>query len=152
MQNPSNPVHLRLPKSQQTTRRDDIYMNHWHVFPTVCRHASNCILLNLALHLPGTPPIGSSATMCYFVALFSRWLIKLPTLFTLIYSSLNSQLHFINHWTYGLPGEKSLLAEESRSSPWESTCTCTHEYSQSSLPIKCLNFQPSFQVNYYRSS
>jgi len=146
MKNPSNPVHLMLPKSQQRSCSDNISMNRWHVFLTVSRHASNYILLGRVWHFPGTPWIVFSSTTCYCVTLFSHSSITLPTIFTLIYFSLYSQLHFFNHGTYGQPGDESLFTEESWSTPWDSTCMCIHEYSQSSLPIKCLNFQPSFRV------
>ena len=99
-----------------------------------------------ALLFPGTFRFASCLTPCYFVALFSRYSIKLHTIFTLIHFPLHSQLHFIKHGTYGQPGEESLFTEEPRSTPWESTCTCIAEDSQSSLPIKCLNIQPSLWV------
>jgi len=99
---------------------------------------------------PGMPQIVFCSTACYLIVLFSHHSIKLCTMFSHIYFSLHSQLHFIKHGIYGQPGEESLLPAESRSTPWESTCTCIPEDSQSLLLIKWLNFQPSFQVYWWR--
>jgi len=148
MKNPSNPVHLILPKSEQRTTIDNINMNRQHVFQTHSSHASDCILLDRASLFPGTPRITSSSTECYFVALSSCNSTKHHTIFTLIYFCLDSptSLHHHQHGTYGQPGEELLITEESRSPPWENTCMCIEEDSQSWLPIKCLNFQPSLRV------
>ena len=140
MKIPSNLVYLTLPKSQHWSSFDNIYI--WTtdtVFRTLSRHALNCILLGRASRFPGTTRIASSSTACYFVALFSRYSIKLPTVFTLICFYLHSATSLHQHGTYGQPGEESLFPEESRSSPWASTCTCIAEDSQSSVQIKCLN-------------
>ena len=109
------------------------------VFRTLSRHASNCILLGHASLFPDTSRIASSLTACYFVPLFSRDSIKLPTVFTLICFCLHSATSLYQHGTYGQPGEESLFTEKSRSTPWASTCTWIQEDSQFSLPIKCLN-------------
>ena len=148
MKNPSHPVHLTLPKSQQRTSISNINMNRRHVFRTLSRHTSDCILQGCASHFHSTPRIASSSTDCYLVALFSRYSTKHHTIFTLIYFCLHTptSLHHHQHGTYGQPGEESLFTEESRSPPWESTCTWIKEDSQSSLPFKCLNFQPSLRV------
>jgi hypothetical protein len=50
---------------------------------------------------PGTCRVPSCSAACFSVALFSGYAIKLCTIFTLIYFSLHSQLHFIKHGTYG---------------------------------------------------
>ena len=138
MKNRSNLVHLTLPKSQQRTSIDNIHMNRRHVFWTLSRDTSDCILLGRASPFPGMPRLASSLTECYSVALFSRHRTKLHSIFTLIYFCLHSptSLHHHQHGTYGLSGEVSLFTEESRSPPRESTCTCIKEDSQSSLPIK----------------
>jgi hypothetical protein len=102
---------------------------------------------------PGTPWIASSSAahhgfqarlelhpprlrvtwLPYFLVILLNFLLYL-----LLYASVYiPQLH--QHGTYGQPGEESLFTEESRSTPWASTCTCIAEDSQSSLPIKCLN-------------
>jgi hypothetical protein len=61
---------------------------------------------------PGMRRIASGSTRCYFVALYSRYSIKLRTILTLIhFIPLHSQLHFIKHRTYGQPGEESLFTE-----------------------------------------
>jgi len=147
MKNPSNPVHLPLHKSQQRASFKNIIMNRWHILRTFSTHTSNCILLHRALLLPGPPRIDSSSTACYSVALFSRYSVKLYTIFIPLYTSIYiPQLHFIQHGTYGQPGQESLFTEKSRSLPWESTCKCIAEDSQSSLPIKCLNFPPNLWV------
>jgi len=148
MKNPSNLVNLILSKSQQRTSIDNINLNCQPIFRTLSRHALDCILLHQASLFPGTPPIASSSTKCYFVALFSRYSPKHHTIFTLIYFCLHfpTSLHHHQHGTYGQPGEESLFTEESRSTPSESTCTGIKEDSQSSLPIKCLNFQHSHRV------
>jgi len=95
------------------------------------------------------PLLTLSSTECYFVSQISCYLVKFHIIFTLIYFRLHSptSLHLHQHGTYGQPGEESLFTEESKSTPWESTCRCIKEDSQSSLPIKCLNFQPSLRVN-----
>jgi len=148
IKNPSIPVHVTLPKSQQRTTIDNINMNRRHVFQTLSRHASDCILLGRASLFPGTPRIASSLTKCYFVARFTHYSTKLYTIFTLIYFCLHSptSLHHHQHGTYGQPGDESVFTEESRSSPWESTFTCIEEDRQSSLPIICLNFQTSLRL------
>jgi len=121
--NLSNPVHLTLPKSKQRTSIDNMNINRRHVFRTLSRRASDCILLGWVLLLPGTPRIASSSTECYVVALFSCYSTKLHTISTLIYFCLHSptSLHLHQHGTYGQPGEESRFTEESRSPPWEST-------------------------------
>ena len=115
------------------------------IFPVMPQY---CILLRWASHFPGTPRIASSSTEYLVVALFSRYSTKLHNIFTHIYFGLHSptSLHHHQHGTYGQPGEESLFTEESRSPPWESTCTCIEEDSQMSLQIKCFNFQPSLRV------
>jgi len=90
MKTPSNPVHLTLPNSQQRTSIDNINMNHRHVFWTLSRHTSGCILLGRHSHCPGTTRIASSSTECYFVALFSHYSTKHHTIFTHLYFCLHS--------------------------------------------------------------
>jgi hypothetical protein len=106
---------------------------------TLSRQASNCILFGRVSLFLGTPWMASSSTVCYFVALFSRYSIKLPTVFTLMCFCLHSATSLHQHGTYGQPGEESLFTEELRSTPWASTCTCIQEDCQLSLPMKCLN-------------
>ena len=111
---------------------------------------------------PGTPRIASSSAECrwfqahldlrpprphdtllpHFPRILLSFVLYLP-LYTSVYIP---QLHFIQHGTYGQPAEESLFTEESRSPHWESPCTCIAEDSQSSLPIKCFNRQPSLRV------
>jgi len=146
MKNPCILVHLTLPKSQPSTIINNINMNHWHDFTTVSRHTWNCLLLGRASLFPATPRIASYLTTCHLVALFSYHSIILRTMFTLIYFSLHSLLHFIKHGIYGPPTEESLCTEGSRSTPWEGSCTCIQEDSQSWLLIKWLNAQPSNRV------
>jgi len=146
MKNPFNLVHLTLSKSQPRTSTNNINMNRQPVVLTLSRHASNGILLSWASLSPGTPRIASSSTTWCFVAQASHYSIKLRTILTLIYFSLHSQLHFIKHGTCSQPGEESLFTDKSKSTPWGSTCMCVPEDSQSSLPIKCLNFQPIYQL------
>jgi len=148
MENPSNPVHLSLPWSEQRSSIGIIHMNRRHVFRTLSSHASDCILLGRTSHCPGTPRIASSLTECYFVALFSCYSTTHHTIFTVIYFCLHSptSLHHHHHGTYRHPGEKSVFTEELRSPPWEGTCTWMMEDSQWSFPMKCLNFQPSLRV------
>ena len=144
MKNPSNLVHLTLRKSQHRTSFKNTSMNPRHR-QTLSRHASNCILLSWASLFPGTPWIASSSTACYFVALFSRYSFKLPTVLTLICFCLHSATILHQHGTYGQLGEESQFAEESRSTPWASTCTCIQGDSHLSLPIKCWN--PTFMYS-----
>jgi len=117
--NPSNPVHMTLPRSQHTTSIDHINMICQHVIGTISIHTSDCILLGRASHYPGMPHSPSSSTDCYFVALLSRYSTKLHTIFTLIYFWLQAptSLHHHQHGTYGQQGEESLFTEESRSAP-----------------------------------
>jgi len=150
MKNQSKLVHRTLPKSQQRTSMDSIDMNRQPVCRTRSRHASKCILLGRASLSSGTPWIASSLTECYFVALFSCYSINLHTMFLLIYFCLDSLTSLHQHGTHGQPGEESLITEQSRSTLWESTCTCIQGDSQSSFPVKCWNFQPSLQVECWR--
>jgi hypothetical protein len=139
--NPSNLVHLTLPKSQPRSSINNLNMNCRHVFRTLSNYVTNHILLSGGLLFTNTPRIVFSSTTHYFVAMLSRYCIQPCTIFTLIFFSLHSQLHFIKHGIYGQPGEESLLTEESRSTPSESICRCMQEYSQASLRIKYLNFR-----------
>ena len=140
MKNSSNPVHLTRPKSQHWSSFDNIYI--WTadtVFRPHSRHTSKYTVLGNTSLFPGTRRIASSSTACYIVALFSCYSNQLPTVFTLICFCLHSATSHHQHGTYGQPGEESLFTEESRSTPWASTCTCIAEDSQFSLPIQCLN-------------
>jgi len=150
MKNPSNPEHLPLQKSQQRTRIKNINMNRRHDFRTLSRHASNCILLakryffqaRLELH----PPRPHVTLLPNSPVILLNFVLYLP-----LYSSVYiPQLHFIQHGTFSQPGEESLFPEEPRSPPGASTCTCIAEDSQSSLPIKCLNFSPNLRVYCWR--
>jgi hypothetical protein len=153
MKNPSNPVHLTLPKSQHWSSFDNIYIYEPQtlssgLFPGTPRIASSsaarhCFQARLELH----PPRPRVTLLPYFLVILLNFLlylllyasIKLPTVSTLICFYLHSATSLHQHGTYGQPGEESLFPEESRSTPWASTCTCITEDSQSSLPIKCLN-------------
>jgi len=73
-------------------------MNRRHVFWTLSRHASNCILLSRVSLIPGTPRLASSSTAWYFVAPFSRYSVKLRTIFTLIYFCLHSATSLHPTW------------------------------------------------------
>jgi len=147
MKDPSNPVHLPLHESPPRASIKHMNINHWHDFGTLSRHTSNCVLLRGASVFPGTPGIASSSTACYWVAVFSHYSVKLRTIFIPLYTSVYlPQLHFIQHGTYGQPGEESLFTDESRSLPWKSTCKCIAEDSQSSLQIKCFKFPPNLRV------
>ena len=136
-------MHLPLHKSQQRTSIKNICMNRLHVFRALSRHSSNCFLLaeheffqaRLELH-PALPHV---TLLPYYPIILLNSMLYLP-LYTSVYIP---QLHFIHHGTSGQPGEESLFTEESRSPPGESTCTCIAADSQSSLPIKCLNFPPN---------
>jgi len=109
------------------------------LFRTLSRYASNCILLGRASLLSGTLRIASYSTARYFVALFSRYSINLPTIFTLIWFCQHSATTLHQHDINDQPGEESLFTEELKSTPWASTCTCIHEDHQISLLIKWLN-------------
>jgi len=148
MKNLSNFVHLMLPKSYQRTSIDNINMNCRYIVQTLSMHISDCIFLHQASLIPGRPRIASSSMECFLFVVFSRYSTKHHSIFNLIYFCLHSptSLHYHQHGIYGQPGEESLFTEESRSPPFESTCRCSEEDSQSSLPIKCLNFQPSLPV------
>jgi len=146
MKNPSNPAHLPLQKSQQWFSVKNINMNCRHVFRTLSGDASNCIFpaeryffqARLELH----PPRPHVTLLPYSPVILLNFVLYFP-----LYSSVYiPQLHFIQHGTFSQPGQESLFTEESRSPPWESTCTCIAEDSQSSLPIKCLNFSPNVRV------
>ena len=88
------------------------------------------------------PPQPRVTLLPYSPVILLNVLLYLP-LYTSVYIP---QHHFIQHGTYGQPRKESLFIKESRSTPWESTCMHIGEDSQSSLLIKCLNFQHSLWV------
>jgi hypothetical protein len=90
MRNLSHLGHLPHHKSQQRMSIRNVNMNIRHVFRTLSRLASNCILIRQVLHFPATLWIVSSMTVWYFVALVSHYSVKLRTILSLIYFSLHS--------------------------------------------------------------
>jgi len=88
MKNPSNPAHLPLQKSRQRTSIKNISMNRRHVFQTLSRHASNCILLaehyffqaRVELH---PARLGVTSLPCFPVILLN-FVLYLP-LYTFVY-------------------------------------------------------------------
>jgi hypothetical protein len=146
MKNPSNPVHLPLQKSQRRMSIMNININCRYVFRTHSKPASNCVLLAKRYFFQALPklhpPQPQGTLLPYLPIIMLNFVLYLP-----LYSSAYiPQLHFIQHGIFSQPGEESLFTEESRSPPWESTCTCIAEDRQSSLPIKCLNFSPNLPV------
>jgi hypothetical protein len=148
LQNQSNPVHLTHPKSQQRTNIHNTNITHRQDFRTQLRNSLDCILLGHGSYWPGTSPMASSLTECYIVVLCYCYSITLHTIFSLIYFCLYypHSLDLHQHESYIQPDEESQLTEESRSPPWESTCMCFQEDSQSSVEIKCLNIQLSLRL------
>jgi hypothetical protein len=80
-------------------------------------HTSNCILLakryfiqtRLELHSP-RPQV---TLLPYSAVILFNFVLYLP-----LYTPIDTlQLHFIQHGTYGQPGEESLFTEGSRSPP-----------------------------------
>jgi len=65
-------------------------MHRLHVFRTLSRHPSDCILLGHPGLFPGTRRIASSSTECYFVALCFPYSTIHHTIFTVIYFCLHS--------------------------------------------------------------
>jgi hypothetical protein len=86
MKNPSNQVHLTLPKSQQTTRISNVNMNPRHVFRTLSRHALNCILLDcVLLCCPGF-------LLFHYTSYYINLYILLSTFPTSLYQTWNLRL------------------------------------------------------------
>jgi len=73
-------------------------MNCRHVFRTLSRYTSNCILLSRVLLYPGTPRTASSSTACYFVSRLCCYSITLHTILTLIYFCLHSPTALHQTW------------------------------------------------------
>jgi len=90
-----------------------------------CRHVSGrgpgMLLIGILLGqmglLAGTPRIASSLSECDFVALFSCYSVLLHAILTLLYFCLHSPTSPHQHRTNGQPGEESLFAADSRSTP-----------------------------------
>ena len=84
---------------------------------TFSMHASNCILLTkryfLQARLQMHPPRPHVILLPYCPVILLNFVLYLP-LYTSVYIP---QLHFIQHGTYGQPGEESLFTEESRRTP-----------------------------------
>jgi len=77
------PAHLMLPNLKQRVNIKSITMKCRHVFRTLSRHSSNCILLSWTWLILGMPQIASSSTTCDIVIIFSRYSIDSRTIFTL---------------------------------------------------------------------
>jgi len=157
MKNPFYLVYLILPSHNkelphQRTSLDNIHMNCWHVLWTLYSYVLNFILLGRVSRIPDMTWNATSSTQCCFVALFSCYSTEPHSLFTLIYFCLHSptSLHHHQHGPYCQLGGESLFTDESRRPPWGNTCMCIEEDCQSSLWIKCLNFQPSLHVQCWR--
>jgi len=76
MKNTSNLVHLMFSKWDRRSSSDNINMNCRQLFQIFSQHASNCIRLSQALHLPGTSRIASlrplvTLSPCFTVNIFN---------------------------------------------------------------------------------
>jgi len=98
MKNPSNPVHLTLPKSQHWSSFDNIYIYEPQTLSSglisgtpwiaSCSAARHCLQARLKLH----PPRPRVTLLPYFLVILLNFLLYL-----LLYASVYiPQLHFIN--------------------------------------------------------
>jgi len=135
VRNPYSLVHLTLSNSLDWISIRDIPINCWS-YPSwaISRPTSNCPLLCIMQHLVSWFPLfycTESYINCLHTVSHIRWR-------SMFISAIR---------TYPQPCEESLFREESRYTPWVSTCTHIEENSPSLLSIECLWLEPSAFVH-----